>query len=58
MNYKGSPTYNHQLQTYGANFDYDKFIPRFTAAEIQSQGLDRIVQAGWCSVFCLGHQAS
>ena len=47
MNYKGSPTYNHQLQTYGANFDYDKFIPRFTAAKFNPKAwIELFKQAG------------
>lgn len=33
MEQKGSPTYTHQLQTYGPNFRYDDFIPRLTAAK-------------------------
>jgi alpha-L-fucosidase len=31
MNDPNNPTYRHHLETYGADFDYDDFIPQFTA---------------------------
>jgi alpha-L-fucosidase len=44
---KGSPTYQHQLQTYGPNSTYDDFIPQFTARKFNPRALvETIKDAG------------
>lgn len=47
MSQRGSPTYRHELQSYGPNAAYDQFIPRFTAAKFDPRAWVRLFrQAG------------
>ena len=53
MNEKGSPTYDHQLQTYGANANYDDFIPKFTAAKFNPKAWIQLFKQAGARYFVL-----
>jgi alpha-L-fucosidase len=46
---KGSPTYEHHIKTYGADFDYYQFMPMFTKAHAQWD------PASWADLFKKTH---
>lgn len=48
---QGSPTYQHQLHTYGPNSRYDDFIPRFTAKQFKPRALVELMQAAGARYF-------
>jgi alpha-L-fucosidase len=53
MNNKSDPTYQHQLQTYGANSQYDDFIPQFTAANFNPKQWVQLFQQAGARYFVL-----
>ena len=53
MNNKSDPTYQHQLQTYGANSQYDDFIPQFTAANFNPKQWVQLFQQAGAKYFVL-----
>jgi alpha-L-fucosidase len=53
MNNKSDPTYEHQLQTYGANSQYDDFIPKFTAANFNPEQWVKLFQQAGAKYFVL-----
>jgi alpha-L-fucosidase len=50
---KGSPTYEHQLQTYGPNSYYDQFIPDYTAADFDPKAWVQLFQQAGARYFVL-----
>ncbi len=48
---KDSPTYEHQLHTYGPNSTYDDFIPKFTARKFDPRALVTLIQAAGARYF-------
>jgi alpha-L-fucosidase len=48
---QGSPTYRHQLQTYGPNSTYDDFIPRFTTDKFNPHALVELIKAAGARYF-------
>jgi alpha-L-fucosidase len=53
MNTTSDPTYQHQLQTYGANSQYDDFIPQFTAANFNPEQWVQLFQQAGAKYFVL-----
>ncbi|MFL6076914.1 MAG: alpha-L-fucosidase [Mycobacteriales bacterium] len=53
MNSPGSPTYLHHEQTYGQDFNYDDFIPRFTAAKFDPKAWVRLFTDAGAKYFVL-----
>ncbi|MDN3355123.1 alpha-L-fucosidase [Actinomadura sp. DC4] len=53
MNDPNDPTYAHHAETYGKDFSYDSFIPRFTAAKFDPQAWVRLFQDAGAKYFVL-----
>jgi alpha-L-fucosidase len=53
MDNSGDPTYQHQLQNYGASSQYDDFIPQFTAANFDPQQWVQLFQQAGAKYFVL-----
>lgn len=53
MNDPNDPTYAYHAQTYGRDFDYDDFIPRFTAARFDPRDWIRLFQRAGARYFVL-----
>jgi alpha-L-fucosidase len=53
MNDPNDPTYDYHRQTYGEDFDYDDFIPRFTAARFDPRDWLRLFQRAGARYFVL-----
>jgi alpha-L-fucosidase len=51
MDDQNDPTYQHQLQTYGANSQYDDFIAQFTAANFNPQQWVQLFQQAGAKYF-------
>ncbi len=51
MNNSSDPTYQHHLQTYGKNFNYDDFIPQFTAAKYDPKAWVQLFQQAGAKYF-------
>ncbi|MER6980662.1 alpha-L-fucosidase [Streptomyces carpinensis] len=46
-------TYQHHLQTYGADFDYDRFIPRFRAERYDARAWIELIERAGARYFVL-----
>ena len=53
MHDKQNPIYQHQLQTYGPNVDYDNFIPQFTAANFNPKAWVQLFKQAGAKYFVL-----
>jgi alpha-L-fucosidase len=53
MNDPDNPTYAYHAQTYGRNFAYDDFIPRFTAAKFDPRAWVRLFEEAGAKYFVL-----
>lgn len=53
MNDPNDPTYQYHLQHYGANFNYDDFIPQFTAAKFDPKAWVQLFQDAGAKYFVL-----
>jgi alpha-L-fucosidase len=53
MNDPNDPTYQYHLQHYGETFNYDDFIPQFTAAKFDPKAWVQLFQAAGAKYFVL-----
>lgn len=53
MEQKGSPTYLHQLKTYGSKFQYDDFIARFTATKFHPRAWVTLLRQSGAKYFVM-----
>ena len=51
MNNPKDPTYQHHLQTYGKNFNYDDFIPQFTASKFDPKAWVQLFEQAGAKYF-------